>query len=264
MTESSSSATYIDEVSAALEVDDTVIGAVFRGTRLGKSEAILAEEIGTKYKNFVWNYRRSIRAIVDGELPSAPSVARMVGGALRGFSNRHAASLSIPVKTELELRAAECVKRSENLELLEREDEVLDEKGRAAEKSGIVGIYVYTLPHYHNHPIQPSDIDPRHDRTLMKVGKSDSDVIRRFQAQARNTSLPEDPRLLRIYTGIEGKGDVEGRFHRLLSAADHRRNRGRVAGTEWFLTSLVFLDALAADMELETYFSLDESPQQES
>jgi hypothetical protein len=93
----------------------------------------------------------------------------------------------------------------------------------------------------------------------MKVGKSDSDVIRRFRQQERNTALPEDPRLLRVYTGIEDKGDVEKRIHALLSAADHRRNRSRAAGTEWFLTNLKFLDALAADMQLTTFFKVEET-----
>jgi hypothetical protein len=137
----------------------------------------------------------------------------------------------------------------------------MEVRGNIVEKSGVVGIYVYTLPHYHNNPMQPSDLDPSHDRTLMKVGKSDSDVIRRFREQVRITALPEDPRLLRIYTGVEGKGDVESRFHRLLGAADHRRNRGKAAGSEWFLTSLTFLDALAIDMGLIIHFTLDSDSQ---
>lgn len=258
MTSFESSPALQSEVAAALEVDDTVLGYVYRSTRDGKSEAQMAEEQGTKYKNFVWNYRRHLRALFEGDLPTAPSVARQCAGATRSFVWRHSAILSVSVKDELERRANECMRRSENPELRDKEDEELDERGRIAERSGVVGIYVYTLPHYHNSPMQPSDIDPRHDRTLMKVGKSDSDVIRRFQVQARNTALPEDPRLLRIYAGVEGKGDVESRFHRLLAAADHRRNRGKAAGSEWFLTSLTFLDALALDMGLSVHFALDE------
>jgi len=48
------------------------------------------------------------------------------------------------------------------------------------------------------------------------------------------------------------------RFHALLSAADHRRNQGRAAGTEWFLTSLRFLDAIAEDMGLTLFMALEE------
>lgn len=248
---------YEAEVMAALQDDDTLLGGVYRGTNAGLTEAQIAEQQGTKNFNFTWNYRRNIRVILEGTPPTAPSVARGAASSIRGFIGRHQDKLSLPVITELERRAQLCQERSRNVELREQEDEELEVKGRSAEKSGVVGIYVYTLPHYHNHPMQPSDLDPSHDRTLMKVGKSDSDVIRRFQEQVRVTALPEDPRLLRIYTGVEGKGDVESRFHRLLGAADHRRNRGKAAGSEWFLTSLTFLDALAVDMGLVIHFALD-------
>jgi len=248
---------YQEEVLAALEADDTLLGGVYRGTKAGLTESQIAEDQQTKNFNFVWNYRRNIQVIVDGTPPVAPSVARAAASAVRGFIARHRDRLSESVITELEVRATRCQERSHNVELQEKEDEELEAKGRSAEKSGVIGIYVYTLPHYHNNPMQPSDLDPSHDRTLMKVGKSDSDVIRRFQEQVRITALPEDPRLLRIYTGVEGKGDVEGRFHRLLGAADHRRNRGKSAGSEWFLTSLTFLDALALDMGLVIHFAID-------
>lgn len=246
------------DVVAALEVDDTILGYVYRSTRDGKSEAQMAEEQGTQYTNWVWNYRRQLKSLLDGVLPTAPSVARQSAGMLRNFSRRHSERLSPEVIHLLDQRAKVCLASSENSELQEVEDEQLDQQGRNAEKAGVVGIYVYTLPHYYKFPMQPSDLDRRHDRTLMKIGKSDSDVIRRFREQVRTTALPEDPRLLRIYTGVEDKGDVEGRFHRLLSAADHRRNRGRAAGSEWFLTSLTFLDALAIDMGLNVHFALDE------
>lgn len=244
------------EVQRCLDTDDTVLGFVYRGTRDGKTDQQMADEQGTKFNRFVWNYRRQLKVLLSGTIPTAPSVAKQCGTSIREFIRRHAEQLSPEVRAELDRRASECMNRAENTELREREDEELDEKARTAEKSGVVGIYVYTLPHYHNNPMQPSDLDPGHDRTLMKVGKSDSDVIRRFQEQARNTALPEDPRLLRIYTGVEDKGNVEARFHRLLAAADHRRNRGKTAGSEWFLTSLTFLDALAQDMGLIIHFAL--------
>lgn len=39
-------------------------------------------------------------------------------------------------------------------------------------------------------------------------------------------------------------------MHNLLRAADHRQARGDVTGTEWFLTSLKFLDAMAQSLGL--------------
>ncbi|HWW10604.1 MAG TPA: hypothetical protein VNY76_10195, partial [Candidatus Acidoferrales bacterium] len=37
----------------------------------------------------------------------------------------------------------------------------------------------------------------------------------------------------------------EHQFHELLEAADHDRSRARTGGTEWFLTSLRFIEAVA-------------------
>ena len=109
-----------------------------------------------------------------------------------------------------------------------------------------VGIYVYTLPHYLQFPC-----DPATGRTLMKVGRSDSDVIVRFRSQTRITALPEEPLLLRIYKTDRGSAAaVEMQFHQLLKAADHSRSVTRCAGREWFLTSTRFLDQIARTLDL--------------
>jgi hypothetical protein len=57
---------------------------------------------------------------------------------------------------------------------------------------------------------------------------------------------------LRIYptTGADAIAR-ETQFHELLEAADHDRSRARTGGTEWFLTSLRFLDVVAKTIGLE-------------
>jgi T5orf172 domain len=87
---------------------------------------------------------------------------------------------------------------------------------------------------------------------LMKVGRSDSDIIRRFRMQTRTTALPEEPILLRIYRtdGEAAAAPVENTFHRLLEAADHTRSVARTAGREWFLTTIRFLDEVAKVLKL--------------
>ena len=107
---------------------------------------------------------------------------------------------------------------------------------------------MYALPHYLRYPFEPDS-----GRTLMKVGRSDSDVIQRFKNQTRTTALPEEPILVRIYrTDLSGggNGQVESDFHRLLEAADHTRSVARTAGREWFVTSTRFLDEVARVMRL--------------
>jgi hypothetical protein len=58
--------------------------------------------------------------------------------------------------------------------------------------------------------------------------------------------------LLRIYVcPEEGARDNEAVFHRLLTAADHERSKARTGGTEWFLSSVRFLDEIASTLDLE-------------
>jgi hypothetical protein len=246
-----------EEVRAVLAVEDTRIGEVFRLLRDGKSELDIAEMYGTQ-TGWVYTYRRFITSLETGELPSAPTVKRQMITTYRSFISRNITAFSPDVTYELQNRLAVMSTPSSDPPGDEPAVLILRKKEELALREAVTGIYVYTLPHYYNQPLQPSEDDVLADRTLMKVGKSDADVIRRFRQQERNTALPEDPLLLRIYTSVEGKGDVERRFHLLLSAADHRRNKSRVAGSEWFLTSLKFLDALAADMALTQYFALEE------
>ena len=94
----------------------------------------------------------------------------------------------------------------------------------------------------------------------MKVGKSDRDVITRFREQTRTTALPEEPVLLRIYENTNGGSElteVEKMFHSLLEAADHDRSTARTGGTEWFLTSLKFLDKVADTLKMKITRNLE-------
>ena len=52
---------------------------------------------------------------------------------------------------------------------------------------------------------------------------------------------------------------TEQSIFELLRAADHRPAVGRAAGTEWFLTSLKFLDAIASTISLTLRFAIEEA-----
>jgi hypothetical protein len=123
------------------------------------------------------------------------------------------------------------------------------------EKKSTPGVYVYSLMHYLTYPY-----DPDSGRTLMKVGMSDRDVIKRFRDQTRTTALPEEPVLLRIYESTTGGSsllEAEKSFHNLLEAADHDRSSARTGGTEWFLTSLKFLDKIAETLNMKATTNQD-------
>ena len=247
------------EIRDALQHDATRMGDVYRGIALGKSPTEIAAELGTQTSGFVSKYQRFAWAIETGDLPSAPTMIRECGTAVRGFLNRHYARFSPITIKALESRIAMLNNIRIDQVAEENEDLRIQQRTQNAERQAIAGIYVYTLPHYRKHPVEPANDESLAHRTLMKVGMSDSDVIRRFRHQERNTSLPEDPELLRIYIGGSEMLPLEQRMHRLLRAADHRQNNGRASGTEWFLTSLKFLDALAEDMGLKTYLSIDDA-----
>jgi hypothetical protein len=246
------------EIVSALENDETRQGDVWRGLSAGKSREQIAEELGISTSGFISNYSRFARSMVTGVLPTAPSMIRGCLSATKGFLARHSDSLSEAAQRELSGQIRRLEALTENEETAELEDEQVRKSARAAESLDISGIYVYTLPHYFRQPVLPADGDTLTARTLMKVGMAQNDVIKRFRKQERNTALPEDPWLLRVYACSGEVHQTEQSIHRLLRAADHRQSMGRSAGTEWFLTSLRFLDEVAAQKGLTVAYRIEE------
>ncbi|MFF0239112.1 GIY-YIG nuclease family protein [Rhodococcus pyridinivorans] len=234
------------ELVAFLEQDASRLGEVYRCLQRGLTADDIASELEVSTSGFVWMYERRIRSLLDGDLPTAPTVALAVARKFRsmlktgGWSETCRAYLEHNL-AELERRASDESARS--VEVLQAKAET-----EKAEAQNDVGIYVYALPHYLLHPYEPDS-----GRTLMKVGRSDSDVIVRFRNQTRTTALPEEPVLLRIYRTDPGAAaSAETTFHRLLEAADHHRSVARTAGREWFVTSTRFLDEVARALSLSS------------
>jgi hypothetical protein len=174
---------------------------------------------------------------------SSPTVARAVAGRIRTWLKTKRVSGDLRRALEEQERLLNAV--VENTQASEAESEEALEKSKAAAAENIAGIYVYTLPHYVRYPY-----DAKTGRTLLKVGHSSVDALYRANAQARVTSLPEDPWLLRIYPA-EAASQAEKQFHGFLRDADHDGVRGTRTGSEWFLTSLKFLDRIATAIGLQ-------------
>lgn len=144
--------------------------------------------------------------------------------------------LSTEARSYIEKNLRELERQANDDAARATEVQIAQEETQIAEARNEIGIYVYALPHYLRYPF-----DPESGHTLMKVGRSDSDVVARFKSQTRTTALPEEPILLRIYrTGGAAAAPVESDFHRLLEAADHSRTVTRSAGRECFLPVLDF------------------------
>lgn len=151
------------------------------------------------------------------------------------------------MRVYLDANLVELERRADDPEARSAEIEIAERKTQAVESRNDRGIYVYALPHYLHYPMDASS-----GHTLMKVGRSDSDVIMRFRNQTRTTALPEEPILLRVYRASQEASTVnlEATFHRLLEAAAHSRSVARTAGREWFVTSTRFLDEVARALNL--------------
>ncbi|MGV0809017.1 GIY-YIG nuclease family protein [Mycolicibacterium setense] len=231
------------EVIEFLRNDTTRLGQVFQGRERGLSADEIAAELGVATSGFVSNNTRTIRSLVDGDLTTAPTLALQAARTFRRFLRDHDWSPEAHRYlernlTELERRASDETARTVEVEQAKAQTE-------RAESENVPGVYVYALPHYLRYPYE------KNGRTLMKVGRSDSDVIQRFMNQTRTTALPEEPILLRIYrTDPQTSAIAEDRFHRLLEAADHQRSVARTAGREWFVTSTRFLDEVAITLAL--------------
>ena len=220
------------------------IGQVFRLREEGHSYEDMwkVQEIPKYTLNCRLSY---LDALLKANLPSTTTLAK---GAARRF-RKILKSQNISHQTRRILEA--------NLEILnatiadpenkEKEAKQSHDSTIGAERIGRFGVYVYTLPHYWDCPY-----DQETGRTLMKVGYSDRDVIKRFRSQTRITALPEEPILLRVYPAKEGLArQIEQEFHQRLKASGHERDAAGTAGREWFLTDLDFLDDLAIELGLE-------------
>lgn len=205
----------------------------------------IAAELEVSTSTFVWSYSRTIRSLLEGDLPTAPTVALRVARTYRGLLS--SGRMSQAARKYLETNLAELERRANDETARVFEVRRAKAQTEEAEARNEVGIYVYALPHYLRYPF-----DAETGRTLMKVGRSDSDIILRFRNQTRTTALPEEPILLRIYRSDSGStATTENNFHRLLEAADHARSVARLAGREWFVTSTRFLDEVARVMGLQ-------------
>lgn len=230
------------EVAALLEADDTAAGNVWRRVRAGSTPQQIADEDGIT-AGPIYSFINLHNALLHGTVSSSPSVARGVAGRIRTWLKTKPLSEHLRRALEEHEQLLNAVVNDSEAAHAESEEAV--EKSKAAEAENIAGIYVYTLPHYVRHPY-----DPETGRTLLKVGHSSVDALYRAASQARVTSLPEDPWLLRIYP-VEGSSHAETQFHGFLRDADHDGVRGSRTGAEWFLTSLKFLDRIARTLGLE-------------
>jgi hypothetical protein len=128
------------ELEALLERDATALGDVYRRTRAGETPEQIQEARGTERSNFVWNYMRTVRALLDGNLPTAPTVALSTARRFRRILSERRLSPQATSVLEANLIILERQATSEVGRVIE--DNKAIEATEHAEAQAIQGIYV--------------------------------------------------------------------------------------------------------------------------
>lgn len=163
------------ELTAYLDADESRLGEVYRARQRGLDADSVAQELGIGTSSFVWSYERIVKAMLDGNLPTAPTVALRNARKFRALLTSARLSTAARVYLETNLRELERRANDETARLGELKE--AQEQTQAAEARNETGIYVYALPHYLRYPFAPET-----GRTLLKVGRSDDDVSSAMKA----------------------------------------------------------------------------------
>ena len=235
-----------ETLCSALDANTRQLGYAFRLMQQGKiSNKELVEGGAGANDGAAGNNRAMINAILEGVIPSAPSIAGMAARAVGGLVKANKDFDSDTKKYLQDLRD-ELEEVSESSDAIEREDAALEEASKELEQllEDMPGVYIYTLPAFRRVVIKT---DP--DRFYFKVGMTNRVAGVRIGEQMRATGLPEDPWLARVYqhptTAIN---ELERKFHRLLQSTGHAQTTGRYSGKEWYVTNLEALDAFAEEL----------------
>jgi hypothetical protein len=240
------------EIRQMLLTDEFLLGEIFRAMDNGANTALEVLEVtGASNRGVVYNYQKMLTAILEGVMPNSASISRNAARSIARLI-REANSVSPETREYLSTTRAKLIDNAEAEVSVLHDQKSLEVQSQAlADIASNIehGIYVYSFPTYlHFGTVEDQDV------VWLKIGSTRKSVWKRIVEQNRQTSMPEDPKLLRIYhRDAMNIDEVEKKFHFTLEAVGHERSAARrtKAGTEWFATTLEAVDALASLMELE-------------
>lgn len=123
------------ELEAVLEADRSRLGQVYRASQRGLDARAIAAELGVRTFGFVWIYERIAKAVLDGNLPSAPTVA--LSAAQRYRSILRFARLSAAARAYLETNLRELERREPVYRILsDNRDAILSLGGQDLAREG--------------------------------------------------------------------------------------------------------------------------------
>ena len=210
----------------------------------------LKDKSNAANRGVVYNNMNILKSITEGSMPTSSSISRFSLRAIERLSRDN--EISKELKSYFNELREKLRENAESLNALKFDQEVLDkesEKLTVKADQFNSAIYVYSFPTYiQNGTLEDSEV------MWLKVGSTKNSVWRRVLEQTRQTSMPEDPKLLRIYHKANlNVSEVEIKFHDTLDKVGHERSatsRSK-SGKEWFATTLEALDAIAELLDLE-------------
>ena len=240
------------QISDLISQDVLLVGQTYRAIIGGTNDPKDLVEAGFGANvGVVSNNKAIIRAILENQVPASSNIARYTFrtiNRLRSQSNELSPELenylsSLQQKLDVVAKSSEAA--------FHDAEEAAKGSTPLAEKWGSTteGVYVYSFPTYLKHG---TDEDP--ELKWLKIGSTKNIVWKRIVDQSRQTSMPEDPVLLRIYqSNALTVEQLEFKFHYTLDRIGHSRSSAKStkAGKEWFATTIEALDALAELMNLE-------------
>lgn len=240
------------EIESILEKDVLLLGSIFRVMQEGVTNALeIADKSGASNRGVVYNYLKMIKAILEEALPNSASVSRNAARSITRLI-RNTEAISPETLNYLNAIRSKLIENAEAENAVLHDQESIEAQSAAlAKKASIIqhGIYVYSFPTYlHFGTVEDTDV------FWLKIGSTRNSVWQRIVEQNRQTSMPEDPKLLRIYHKYGMDIEViEKKFHNTLVKVGHERSAAKrtKAGTEWFATTLDAVDAIAELMELQ-------------
>lgn len=250
---------FTDELKTHIRNDTKLLGEVFVLSEQGvQPKEMVSQEVAANVA-VIYQNKQMLRAILERELPSSSAIAlyaaRAVSRLLKSNPDMSAGCLAYLEALARDLRA-----RAEDAQAVIADQTTLVEVSESLARRVqdlSEAIYVYSFPTYlHFGKIDDSDVK------WLKIGTTRNAVWQRIVDQSRQTSMPEDPVLVRVYHR-EGAdlASIERKFHKTLLSVGHEQGSAtRVkAGTEWFATTEEALDALAdlMGLEIETSFTFE-------
>jgi hypothetical protein len=234
------------ELEKMLFDDELQVGQTFRYLNQGISSPKELVTLGVGANTGVVGTNKAIiRSILENQVPNSSYIARYtfrVVNRLRQNSPDLSPETNLyldELQAKLDNHARSKEGAARDLEAMNRGSDNLARQANTLTNA----VYVYTFPTYlHFGTIEDSDF------TWFKIGTTSSGVWERIVSQVRQTSMPEDPILIRVYHSEKiSPQEIERTFHSTLEVFRHERSsasRSR-AGREWFATNIEALDKIA-------------------